>query len=90
MSSTAVPSACAAPGPRLYSARAKPKPSPSWSSNAKRGLLIVDAALSPVQQKGLEDVTKAKVIDRTGLILEIFGERAATAEGAVAGRAGAS
>jgi GTP-binding protein HflX len=45
------------------------------------GLLIVDAALSPVQQKSLEDITKAKVIDRTGLILEIFGERAATAEG---------
>ena len=45
------------------------------------GLLIVDAALSPVQQKTLEEVTKAKVIDRTGLILEIFGERAATAEG---------
>ena len=44
-------------------------------------LLIVDAALTPVQQKNLEDVTKAKVIDRTGLILEIFGERAATAEG---------
>jgi GTP-binding protein HflX len=34
-----------------------------------------------VQQKNLEDGTKAKVIDRTGLILEIFGERAATAEG---------
>lgn len=45
------------------------------------GLLVVDAALSPVQQKQLEDQTKAKVIDRTGLILEIFGERAATAEG---------
>jgi len=45
------------------------------------GLLIVDAALSPVQQKSLEEITKAKVIDRTGLILEIFGERAATAEG---------
>ena len=45
------------------------------------GLLIVDAALSPVQQKSLEELTKAKVIDRTGLILEIFGERAATAEG---------
>ncbi|WP_205481698.1 GTPase HflX [Sphingomonas arenae] len=45
------------------------------------GLLIVDAALSPVQQKGLEEQAKAKVIDRTGLILEIFGERAATAEG---------
>ncbi len=44
-------------------------------------LLIVDASLTPVQQKTLEDMTKAKVIDRTGLILEIFGERAATAEG---------
>lgn len=44
-------------------------------------LLVVDAALSPVQQKTLEEITKAKVIDRTGLILEIFGERAATAEG---------
>lgn len=47
----------------------------------KAGLLIVDAALSPVQQKTLEEITKTKVIDRTGLILEIFGERAATAEG---------
>jgi GTP-binding protein HflX len=45
------------------------------------GLLIVDAALTPVQQKSLEEEVKAKVIDRTGLILEIFGERAATAEG---------
>ncbi len=44
-------------------------------------LLIVDGAISPIQQKNLEDRTKAKVIDRTGLILEIFGERAATAEG---------
>ena len=44
-------------------------------------LLIVDAALTPVQQKSLEDGVKTKVIDRTGLILEIFGERAATAEG---------
>ncbi|MEO7654914.1 MAG: GTPase HflX [Sphingomicrobium sp.] len=44
-------------------------------------LLIVDSALSPIQQKNLEQETGAKVIDRTGLILEIFGERAATAEG---------
>ena len=44
-------------------------------------LLIVDAAITPIQQKNLEDRTRAKVIDRTGLILEIFGERAATAEG---------
>ncbi|HEV2817470.1 MAG TPA: GTPase HflX [Allosphingosinicella sp.] len=48
---------------------------------AEAELLIVDAAVTPVQQKNLEDETKAKVIDRTGLILEIFGERAATAEG---------
>jgi GTP-binding protein HflX len=44
-------------------------------------LLVVDAALTPVQQKTLEELTKCKVIDRTGLILEIFGERASTAEG---------
>ena len=50
-------------------------------ADAAAKLLIVDAALTPVQQKNLEEMTKAKVIDRTGLILEIFGERAATAEG---------
>jgi len=44
-------------------------------------LVIVDAALTPVQQRNLETGLGAKVIDRTGLILEIFGERAATAEG---------
>jgi GTP-binding protein HflX len=44
-------------------------------------LVIVDAPLTPIQQKNLEDETGTKVIDRTGLILEIFGERAATAEG---------
>ncbi|MFZ9395246.1 MAG: GTPase HflX [Erythrobacter sp.] len=44
-------------------------------------LVIVDGALSPIQQRNLEEKLKRKVIDRTGLILEIFGERAATAEG---------
>jgi len=44
-------------------------------------LVIVDGALSAIQQRNLEDKLKRKVIDRTGLILEIFGERAATAEG---------
>ena len=44
-------------------------------------LIIVDGALTPVQQRNLEDRLKRKVIDRTGLILEIFGERAVTAEG---------
>ena len=48
---------------------------------AEAELIIVDAPITPIQQKNLETATKAKVIDRTGLILEIFGERAATAEG---------
>ena len=45
------------------------------------GLVIVDGTLSPVQQRNLERAWKAKVLDRTGLILEIFGERARTREG---------
>lgn len=45
------------------------------------GLAIVDTHLSPVQQRNLERAWKTKVIDRTGLILEIFGERARTREG---------
>jgi GTPase len=44
-------------------------------------LAIVDAVLTPVQQRNLERAWNTKVIDRTGLILEIFGERARTAEG---------
>ena len=45
------------------------------------GLVIVDGPLSPVQQRNLERRWQAKVIDRTGLILEIFGARARTHEG---------
>jgi GTPase len=45
------------------------------------GLVVVDGALSPVQQRNLERRWQAKVIDRTGLILEIFGARARTHEG---------
>ena len=44
---------------------------------------VVDAALSPVQQRNLERAWGCKVIDRTGLILEIFGERARTREGSL-------
>jgi GTP-binding protein HflX len=42
---------------------------------------VIDASLSPVQQRNLEKALNCKVIDRTGLILEIFGARARTAEG---------
>lgn len=44
-------------------------------------LLLIDAALSPIQQRNLEREIGVKVLDRTALILEIFGERAATREG---------
>ena len=46
-------------------------------------LVVMDCALSPVQQRNLEKAFASKVIDRTGLILEIFGRRARTAEGAL-------
>ena len=45
------------------------------------GLVVVDDRLTPVQQRNLEKALDAKVIDRTGLILEIFGARARTHEG---------
>ena len=45
------------------------------------GLVIVDGALTPVQHRNLEKAWRAKVLDRTALILEIFGARARTAEG---------
>ncbi|MDO9708643.1 GTPase HflX [Paracraurococcus lichenis] len=47
------------------------------------GVAVVDAALTPVQQRNLEREWRCKVIDRTGLILEIFGERARTREGSL-------
>lgn len=52
-----------------------------WCEQHEAELVIVDGALTPIQQRNLETRLKRKVIDRTGLILEIFGERAATAEG---------
>ena len=50
---------------------------------AEAELIIVDHALTPVQQRNLERAWGAKVLDRTALILEIFGERAQTAEGSL-------
>jgi GTP-binding protein HflX len=47
------------------------------------GVLVIDSLVSAIQQRNLERATKAKVIDRTGLILEIFGLRARTREGRI-------
>ncbi len=53
------------------------------SFEPRPALVIVDGALSPVQHRNLEKEWNAKVLDRTALILEIFGERAQTAEGSL-------
>jgi GTPase len=53
----------------------------AWCEQYECELVIVDGSLTPIQQRNLETRLARKVIDRTGLILEIFGERAATAEG---------
>lgn len=50
---------------------------------AKPSVVIVNHSLSPIQQRNLEKEWQAKVIDRTGLILEIFGARAQTREGQI-------
>ena len=51
--------------------------------SSEAGIVVMDCALSPVQQRNLEKAWNAKVLDRTGLILEIFGRRAQTREGAL-------
>ena len=51
------------------------------AGDPRPGLVIIDAALSPIQHRNLEKAWDAKVLDRTALILEIFGARARTAEG---------
>ena len=51
--------------------------------DSRADLVIVDHPLTPVQQRNLEKELNIKVLDRTGLILEIFGERARTKEGAL-------
>ncbi len=53
------------------------------SFDPRPDLVIIDGALSPVQHRNLEKIWNLKVVDRTALILEIFGERAQTAEGSL-------
>ena len=75
--------ALAAPRPATFLGKGKVE---AIAEEAKAGaidLVVMDCALSPVQQRNLEKAFASKVIDRTGLILEIFGRRARTAEGAL-------
>ena len=69
--------------PATYLGKGKVAELAEWVKNEEIDLVVMDAALSPVQQRNLEKEFKAKGIDRTGLILEIFGRRARTAEGAL-------
>ncbi len=63
--------------PQRRAHRRKPKPKPTPTVD----VIIVNAALTPIQQRNLERAWHCKVIDRTGLILEIFASRARTREG---------
>ena len=69
--------------PATYLGKGKVEELAALIAEREADLVVVDCALSPVQQRNLEKAFAAKVIDRTGLILEIFGERARTAEGAM-------
>jgi GTP-binding protein HflX len=69
--------------PATYIGRGKVDEIAGLVKSLEIGVVIVDCALSPVQQRNLEKAWNAKVIDRTGLILEIFGRRARTREGAL-------
>jgi len=67
--------------PATYLGKGKVEEIAARVTEEEIALVVMDCALSPVQQRNLEKAFSAKVIDRTGLILEIFGRRARTAEG---------
>jgi GTPase len=70
-----------APSPAMLFGKGWVEKIKSRITDEKIHLIVIDHQLSPVQQRNLETEWKCKVIDRTGLILEIFGERARTREG---------
>jgi GTP-binding protein HflX len=67
--------------PATYLGKGKVEELAGVVKSLEAGLVVMDCALSPVQQRNLEKAWGAKVLDRTGLILEIFGRRARTREG---------
>src|SRR4030088_123135 len=69
--------------PATYLGKGKVEEIAGLVKSLEAGLVVLDCALSPVQQRNLEKAWGAKVLDRTGLILEIFGRRARTREGAL-------
>jgi len=69
--------------PATYLGKGKVEEIAGLVKSHETGIVVMDCALSPVQQRNLEKAWNAKVLDRTGLILEIFGRRARTREGAL-------
>ncbi len=69
--------------PATYLGKGKAEEIAGLVKSNEAGLVVMDCALSPVQQRNLEKEFGAKVLDRTGLILEIFGKRARTREGSL-------
>jgi GTPase len=69
--------------PATYLSKGKVEEITGLVRTFEAGIVVMDCALSPVQQRNLEKAWNAKVVDRTGLILEIFGRRARTREGAL-------
>jgi GTPase len=69
--------------PATYLGKGKVEEVAGVVKSFEAGIVVMDCALTPVQQRNLEKAWNAKVLDRTGLILEIFGRRARTREGAL-------
>jgi GTP-binding protein HflX len=69
--------------PATYLGKGKVEEIAGLAKSLEAVLVVMDCAISPVQQRNLEKAWNAKVLDRTGLILEIFGRRAHTREGAL-------
>src|SRR5436309_6604996 len=69
--------------PASYLGKGKVEELAGFVKGQEIGVVVMDCALSPVQQRNLEKAWGAKVLDRTGLILEIFGRRARTREGSL-------
>jgi len=67
--------------PATYIGKGKVEEIAGLVKTARAAVVVMDCAVSPVQQRNLEKAWNAKVLDRTGLILEIFGRRARTKEG---------
>lgn len=67
--------------PSTYLGSGKLEELKSYAKSEEIDLIIFDCELSPIQQRNLERALKVKIIDRTALILEIFGDRASTKEG---------